>query len=288
MFEKSHLVNRLDLLGPLDGRYGNITADLGLIFGERGLQSRRILVEVKYLICLIRALGEKICPTGLGKTEEDILLTYPELSLEDAAVIKAIEKGGHPDYNGGRQTNHDVTAMTLWIKKKLLKGWADWMIPFVHLPLTSEDVNNIAYALQIRDAVEYHLLPKLQEVEGIISRMGHALAGMPMLARTHGQPATPTTLGKELNVFAKRLRDQIDTFTNVTNPMKIRVKFNGASGTYGAHTVTFPEIDWIGFSENFISSFNTEGARGYFIKFASNSVTTQIEPHDTYSEFLIC
>jgi len=251
----------LTALSPLDGRYAGKVEALRPVFSEAGLMRRRVLVEVRWLLALA---GEKaIVELGaLPAGARQFLTTLADgFSLQDAQRIKAIEA----------TTNHDVKAVEYFIKEKigdhaeLAKAKE-----FVHFACTSEDINNLAYALMLRDARDGVLLPMLDKLTHTLRQMAHALAGQAMLSRTHGQTASPTTLGKEIaNVVARleRQRRQI-AMVDLTG------KINGAVGNYNAHVVAYPETDWPVLCKRFVESLGL----------AWNPYTTQIEPHDCIAE----
>jgi len=251
----------LTALSPLDGRYAAKTAALRPIFSEFGLMQRRVLVEVHWLLAL--ADEPKIAEVApLSTAARGTLLAIAnDFSESDGERIKTIE----------RTTNHDVKAVEYFIKEKTAAhaelGAAK---EFIHFACTSEDINNLAYALMLRDARDGVLLPALDDVASRLRSLAHGHAALPMLSRTHGQTASPTTLGKELaNVVARldRQRRQIAA-------VELTGKINGAVGNYNAHVVAYPEVDWPAFSKRFVESLGL----------AWNAYTTQIEPHDGIAE----
>ena len=251
----------LTALSPLDGRYAAKAAALRPIFSEFGLMKRRVLVEVQWLLALAeeRAIAE--VSTISGGTRLLLGTLAEEFSLQDGERIKAIEA----------TTNHDVKAVEYFIKEKI-GGLAELAQAreFVHFACTSEDINNLAYALMLRDARDDVLLPALDKLVSALREMAHALAAQPMLSRTHGQTASPTTLGKELaNVVARlqRQRKQIAA-------TQLSGKINGAVGNYNAHAVAYPDVDWQALSRRFVEALGL----------AWNPYTTQIEPHDCIAE----
>ncbi|HZP66815.1 MAG TPA: adenylosuccinate lyase [Rudaea sp.] len=251
----------LTALSPLDGRYAAKVAPLRPIFSEFGLMHRRVLVEVRWLLAL--ADEEAIVETGqVSAAARAYLATLAEtFSLQDAERIKAIEA----------TTNHDVKAVEYFIKERI--AGHDELArakEFVHFACTSEDINNLAYALMLRDARDGVLLPALDRTLATLRQLAHALAGQPMLSRTHGQTASPTTLGKEIANVVARLARQRASIGAVNIPGKI----NGAVGNYNAHVVAYPEVDWPALSRRFVESLGLEW----------NPYTTQIEPHDGIAE----
>jgi len=251
----------LTALSPLDGRYAAKVENLRPIFSEYGLMKRRVLVEVRWLLALSDDAGiGEVAP--FSAAARDALNAIADgFSVDDAARIKSIE----------RTTNHDVKAVEYFIKERIA-GIAELAkaSEFVHFACTSEDINNLAYALMLRDARSDVLLPTLDTVITKLRDLAHSLSGEPMLSRTHGQTASPTTLGKELaNVVAHldRQRKQIAS-------VEIAGKINGAVGNYNAHVVSYPDIDWPAFSKHFVESLGLQW----------NAYTTQIEPHDGVAE----
>ena len=246
-------------------------------FSEYALMKRRLMVECEYLRLLSSAQGVDAIRTFTGQ-ELDLLRAVADLSIEDAHIIKKIEREG---YEGIPATNHDVKAVEYLIKLKLKGTSLEDVLEWVHFALTSEDVNSTAHGLALRDAIEKVMLPSLEKVWKELLALTRAHAGTSMLARTHGQPATPTTFGKEMNVFARRLERQVDMLKNST----ILVKWGGPTANYNAQMVALPEAEWLGLARGLVGSFNSEGAgKKHFVRLELNEVTTQIEPHDTYAE----
>ena len=251
----------LTALSPLDGRYATKVEALRPIFSEFGLMQRRVLVEV----CWLLALAEEAAIVEVGpfatSTRQLLTTLAGDFSLHDAERIKAIEA----------TTNHDVKAVEYFIKEKigdhveLAKAKE-----FVHFACTSEDINNLAYALMLRDARDGVLLHTLDKVTATLRQMAHALAAQPMLSRTHGQAASPTTLGKEIANVVARLERQRKQIAAV----ELTGKINGAVGNYNAHVIAYPDVDWPKLSQHFVESLGL----------AWNSYTTQIEPHDCIAE----
>ncbi|MDO8594742.1 MAG: adenylosuccinate lyase [bacterium] len=266
-------IDSLDALSPLDGRYAEKVADLRPIFSERGLMQRRIRMQCMYLLALSE--HPDIPLRKLTDSEKEHIGRLPSVSLEDARVIKQIEKEG---YRGKPKTEHDVKATEYYARFSFegVPSLAD-VTEWYRFGLTSEDDNNIAYALQLREGLEYHLLPVFTTVHEGIRALAKDHATLAMLARTHGQPASPTTFGKEMAVFDSRLnrkRAKLAAF-------RILVKLNGATGGYNAHVSAFPNVDWMQFTKDFVSSLNGPEQT---ILFEPNLITTQVEPHDTYAE----
>ena len=248
-------------LSPLDGRYAAKAEALRPIFSEFGLIQRRVLVEIRWLIALSEepAIGE--IPPFSPESRSALGAIGESFSVADAERIKAIE----------RETNHDVKAVEYFIKERLGEqaGLAAAR-EFVHFACTSEDINNLAYALMLRDARDRVLLPALDSLIDHLAGMAITLAGQSMLSRTHGQTASPTTLGKEIANVVARLRRQRGQIAAV----ELLGKINGAVGNYNAHVVSYPEVDWPAFSRRFVEDLGL----GF------NPYTTQIEPHDCIAE----
>ncbi len=253
----------LNSISPIDGRYEKSSAVLTSIFSERGLMRYRLVVEGEYLIALSQ-LGLKL--RKFSDKEKTLIRSLYDLSLVDAQVISDIELKG---YKNIKATDHDVKAVEYYIKDKLAGTTLRDVLEWIHFGLTSEDTNNLAYGLMLKDGTEV-LLKKLAEVVSEINKLAKAHSKLPILARTHGQSASPTTFGKEFKVFSSRAQRQIDNLKK----QKILGKLNGATGNYNAHVVAYPKVDWLKFSKKFISSLGLE----------ANLVTTQIEPHDSYIE----
>jgi adenylosuccinate lyase len=251
----------LTALSPLDGRYAAKVENLRPIFSEFGLMKRRLLVEVRWLLALADAADiAEVAP--FSPTAREALRAIAEkFSEEDAARIKAIE----------RTTNHDVKAVEYFIKERIA-GNAELAkaAEFVHFACTSEDINNLAYALMLRDARTDVLLPTLDALIAKLCDMAHALADLPMLSRTHGQTASPTTLGKEIANVVARLERQRRQIAEV----ELVGKINGAVGNYNAHVAAYPDVDWPALSRSVVESLGL----GW------NAYTTQIEPHDAIAE----
>jgi adenylosuccinate lyase len=248
-------------LSPLDGRYATKTETLRPIFSEFGLMHRRVLVELHWLLALAGEpkIGE--VPALSAGARVALLAIGEQFSADDAARIKAIE----------RTTNHDVKAVEYFIKEKVA-GNAELAAikEFIHFACTSEDINNLAYALMLRDARDSVLLPALDGVIAKLRELSHAYAAQPMLSRTHGQTASPTTLGKEIANVVARLERQRRQIAAV----EITGKINGAVGNYNAHVVSYPEVDWPAFARRFVEKLGL----------VFNPYTTQIEPHDCIAE----
>ena len=252
----------LTALSPLDGRYARKCDPLRPLFSEFGLIRFRVLVEVRWVQFLadrpeIAGIGPLSPPVG------DLLNGLAEdFSAEHARRVKAIE----------RTTNHDVKAVEYFLAEQLGDDPDLARIrPFIHFACTSEDINNTAYALMLRHGRDEVLLPQLRRLLNRLDAMAQSLATVPMLSRTHGQPASPTTLGKEMANIAARLARQAEQLRKVT----VLAKMNGAVGNFNAHRAAYPEVDWPALSRDFIESLGL----------AWNPLTTQIEPHDWIAEY---
>lgn len=262
-------IDKLETISPIDGRYRKVTELLSTFFSERALIGYRISIEGEYLI----ALTDKIDSRKLSGEERQIIRNFYNVTLEDAQLVKDIETNGYKDI---KATNHDIKAVEYYLKERLKETSLKDSLEFIHFALTSEDVNNIAYSLMLRDSLEGVIITSLDDLYKRLYGLSLDYKSVPMLARTHGQPASPTTLGKELFVFASRLEKQLLELKE----RKICAKLNGATGNYNAHYVAYPNIDWVGFSKEFIESFNKNNK----IQLVPNLITTQIEPHDSYIE----
>jgi adenylosuccinate lyase len=255
----------MQAISSLDGRYYKKTRALAPFFSEQALMKYRVMVECKYLIAL--SLSKKTKLRAFSKKEiKNLESLYEKFNDNSYEKIKNFEE----------TVNHDVKAVEYFIKEKMSKMSLKDSIEWVHFALTSEDTNNLAYGLILSENTEKVLLPKLREIEKELGFLAKRYKNLPMLARTHGQPASPTTFGKEMNVFARRLGRGLDHLLG----QKILVKLNGASGNYNAHVVAYPKVDWLRFSGNFIADLNKK----LMFKLELNEVTTQIEPHDSYIE----
>jgi adenylosuccinate lyase len=239
--------------------------------GEDALTQNRVKVEIEYFKAL-SAPGLKNFKKLTAK-EMQILDGVLPLSEKDFQIIKDIEFKG---YKNIKATNHDVKAVEYFLKDKLAGALPDARLEWFHFGLTSEDINSISYALMLRDGLENCLLPELKNIRNILDAASKKYAGAVMLARTHGQPAVPTTFGKEFRVFEYRLRRQLEQLGRT----EISCKLGGAVGNFNAHAAAFPQIDWQKFAQKFIDSFN----KNRKIKIFLNEVSTQIDPHDTYAE----
>jgi len=255
-------VTPLTALSPLDGRYQDKVAGLRKHFSEYGLIRNRVRVEIAWLVALADEphIGELAPFSAATRTELQGLVSA--FSETDAQQIKDIEA----------RTNHDVKALEYWLKGRV-RANAEVLraAEFIHFSCTSEDINNVSHALMLRDARDEILLPMLDRVIERFAQLARDFAGFAMLSRTHGQPASPTTLGKEMANICARLRRARQRVERV----QLMAKFNGAVGNYNAHLVAYPDFDWEAFSRCFIESFGL----------TFNPYTIQIEPHDSLAEF---
>ena len=251
----------LTAISPIDGRYGSKTADLRPIFSEYGLIRFRVAVEIRWLQSLAAHPGITEVPAFSGAAEAALESIITGFTETDARRVKDIE----------RTTNHDVKAVEYLIKEKFAgNDELENVSEFVHFACTSEDINNLSHAMMLREGRDAVLLPQVDAVISAIRTLAHKYADQPMLSRTHGQPASPTTLGKELaNVVARLLR-QREQIAAVT----LMGKINGAVGNYNAHLSAYPEIDWALHAQTFVESLGI----------AWNPYTIQIEPHDYMAE----
>ena len=249
-------------LSPLDGRYAAQVEALRAHFSEFGLIRNRIRVELAWLEALAAEPGVAEVAPFDDASRRAIADALASFSTADAARVKAIEA----------TTNHDVKAVEYWLKERLgrVPGVAR-VLEFVHFACTSEDINNLSHALALADARRDILLPALASLASDLRAMAHAQAGRAMLARTHGQPATPTTLGKEIANVLARLERAAAGFARV----ELLAKMNGATGGYSAHVAAYPEVDWERLASRVVASFGL----------AFNPYTTQIEPHDCIAEY---
>ena len=257
------MINPIAALSPLDGRYAKSVEALRPVFSEYGLMRARVRVELSWL----KALAAEPKIVEVPPFDEAVLAEIDDViagfSLEDAAAVKAIEA----------TTNHDVKAIEYWLKERFAGMPAVSAVSeFIHFACTSEDINNLSHALMLREARDEVLLPKLAEVSDKLRSLAHELAAVPMMSRTHGQPATPTTLGKEVANVLYRLERQAKQLS----AQEFLGKINGAVGNYNAHMVAYPDVDWEGHCRRFVEED---------LGLTFNPYTIQIEPHDYMAEF---
>jgi adenylosuccinate lyase len=254
-------LSTLTAVSPVDGRYGDKCSDLRPIFSEFGLIRHRVLVEVRWLQALAAHPDILEVPT-LGEHADRILdAIVDNFSEADAQRVKNIE----------RTTNHDVKAVEYFLKEKIAGNQElEAISEFIHFACTSEDINNLSHALMLREGRGQVLLPLIDEVIAGIRQLALTLADQPMLSRTHGQPASPTTLGKEMANLVYRMQRQREQIADCA----LLGKINGAVGNYNAHLAAYPEVDWPAFAKQFVESLGI----------AWNPYTIQIEPHDYIAE----
>lgn len=254
-------LNQLTAISPVDGRYRKQVESLAPFFSEFGLIKYRVRIEIEYFIalCEIPLPQLEAINTDLFSALRDIYLNFSE---EDALWIKETEK----------VTNHDVKAVEYFIKHKLDKFGINEYLEFIHFGLTSQDVNNTAIPLSLLEAMNEVLVPKLEEAIAKIEALAEEWKDVPLLAHTHGQPASPTRLGKEFMVFAERMERQMDLLKTIP----YSAKFGGATGNFNAHNVAYPENDWIAFGNDFVKSLGL----------VRSKYTTQIEHYDNLAALM--
>jgi len=257
-------LNELTAISPIDGRYRKTTQSLANYYSEFALIKYRVMVEIEYFIAL--------CESGLPAFSDFEKKIYPSLwaiitsfDENDAQQIKDTEK----------KINHDVKAVEYFIREKFEKLGIGKYVEFVHFGLTSQDINNTAIPLLLRDSVENELLPKLTEVLALLQQYAHEWKEIPLLAKTHGQPATPTRLGKELMVFVERIENQMLQL----NYIPYSAKFGGATGNFNAHHVAYPDRDWIDFGNRFVNEK---------LNLKRSQFTTQIDHYDNIGALCDC
>jgi len=257
-------LNTLNAISPIDGRYRVKTKNLSPFFSEEALIRYRVRVEIEYFIAL--------CELPLPQLKsfkpslfEELRSIYQHFTADDALEIKAIEK----------TTNHDVKAVEYFIKKEFDKLELQEYKEFIHFGLTSQDINNTAIPLSIKEAIEKAYLPELGSLIDALKLLSEEYSDIPLLARTHGQPASPTRLGKEIDVFINRIENQRQSLLNIPNA----AKFGGATGNFNAHHVAYPELDWKSFGTHFV-----EDSLGLHHSFP----TTQIEHYDFFAALCDC
>lgn len=253
----------LSAVSPIDGRYSSKTTELQAYFSEQALIEYRVKVEIHYLIELSK-LGLKNLPIFNEAQLSALQKIVTDFSEADGQAIKKLEA----------TTNHDVKAVEYFIKQSLQKLGHDDIIEFVHFGLTSQDINNTALPLMLQDALKDVVMPILLNIQSKILAFSNEYKGKAMLAKTHGQPASPTTLGKEFLVYHERMEKQMEFLSSYT----LRAKFGGATGNLNAHKVTYPEIDWLAFAQNFISGLGLERM----------TYTTQIAHYDEFAYVFDC
>jgi adenylosuccinate lyase len=255
----------LTALSPLDGRYQSKVESLRPYFSEFALIHYRVKVEIEWLKALAQESAIKEIAAFSATTIAELDNAVKQFSVNDAEAIKQIEK----------RTNHDVKAVEYWLRETFAKNAeVSRAAQFIHFACTSEDINNLSYGLMLKDSNANILLPVIDKLIVKLTALAKDLADMPMLSRTHGQSATPTTMGKEMANFAYRLKRQVQQLKNIHALGKI----NGAVGNYNAHMVAYPDFDWESFAKNFVTKLGLE----------FNPYTIQIEPHDYIAELCDC
>lgn len=232
------VLSTLTAISPVDGRYRNKAENLAAYFSEYALIKYRVRVEIEYFITLSEFLPQ-LSELNAAEVKKGLRKIYQEFTEEDALRVKEIES----------VTNHDVKAVEYFIKEKTNHFLAEKYHEFIHFGLTSQDINNTSVPLSIKDALQEVYYPGLEEVIGALKKYAEEWMDIPMLAKTHGQPASPTRLGKEVMVFVYRLEQQLALLKAVP----ISAKFGGATGNFNAHHVAYPEYDWRAFGNKFVS-----------------------------------
>lgn len=251
-------------VSPIDGRYHSKTASLSDYFSEFALIRYRVRVEIEYFIALCKIPLPQLEGVLTTELEDKLQAVWKDLTPEEAQKVKDIEK----------VTNHDVKAVEYYLRDRFTELGLGSHLTFIHFGLTSQDINNTATPLMLKDALEKAYMPALKEIDGILANYAEIWNDIPMLAKTHGQPASPTRLGKEIKVFQVRLEEQLRQFSLLTYP----AKFGGATGNMNAHKVAYPQIDWISFGNKFVASL---GLKRSF-------PTTQIEHYDNLAAIFDC
>ncbi|MBN1990201.1 MAG: adenylosuccinate lyase [Bacteroidales bacterium] len=257
-------LTELTAVSPIDGRYRNKVDELSLYFSEYALVKYRVLVEIEYFIALCELPLPQLKGFD-GSRFEELRNIYRNFSVDDATLVKDIE----------RTTNHDVKAVEYFIKEQFDKLGLVEHKEFIHFGLTSQDINNTAFPYMLREAVHDVYYPLLDDLIHKLEDLADQWADIPMLARTHGQPASPTRLGKEVKVFIERLNKQLSLLRSVPAP----AKFGGATGNFNAHHVAYPGIDWVTFANNFVTDV---------LGLERSQITTQIDHYDNLSAIFDC
>src|SRR5690606_30406268 len=252
-------LSALTAVTPIDGRYYNTTKDLSAYFSEFALIKYRVLVEVEYFIAL--------CESGIpqlahfdGSLNENLRNIYRNFSLDDAQWVKDTEK----------TTNHDVKAVEYFLKNEFEKLGLHDSLEFIHFGLTSQDINNTAIPYSWKEAIGHIYLPSIEELLNELKALANEWTAIPMLAKTHGQPASPTRLGKEIYVFIERIEKQLELLKQVP----FSAKFGGATGNFNAHHVAYPNNDWVAFGNQFVNET---------LGLSRSQTTTQIEHYDNFA-----
>lgn len=252
-------LNELTAITPIDGRYHSKVSELEEYFSEYALVKYRVFVEVEYFIALCEIPLPQLSDFDLEANRKSLRDVYHDFSVEDAQRVKDIEK----------VTNHDVKAVEYFLKEKFDDLGLQKHKEFIHFGLTSQDINNTAVPCSLRDALQEVYYPKLEKLVEKLTQLADSWDDIPMLARTHGQPASPTRLGKELRVFIERINVQLELLKSIP----CYAKFGGATGNFNAHHVAYPETDWVAFANRFCETA---------LKLERSQVTTQIAHYDNY------
>lgn len=257
-------LNPLTAISPIDGRYHAKTKKLAEYFSEFGLIRYRVKIEVEYFI-------------ALSQTEIPFFKNFPVNKLADlrAIYLNFTEEDANWIKNSEKITNHDVKAVEYFLKDKMKSLGLESFLEFIHFGLTSQDINNTAIPLSLKEGIQKIYLPQIHDLIAILNRYKKEWKEIPMLAKTHGQAATPTRLGKEIQVFSERIENQLKQLEQIP----YSAKFGGATGNFNAHFVAFPEIDWVLFSNNFVNST---------LGLSRSQTTTQIEHYDNLAALFDC
>src|SRR3989344_1645753 len=264
-------ISLANLISPIDGRYRKYTEPLVPYFSEKALIKYKIIAEGEFLIALSETKGVNL--RKLSPKEKALIRSLYDLDEKGAEMISQIELTG---YKNIKATNHDFKAIEYYIKERIGDTSLKDVLEFVHFGLTTWDATNIAYALMISESIKSVYLPALTDLIKKIAKLAKDNKNVPMLARTHGQSASPTTFGKEFKIFEARLVRQIKKLESHV----LQAKLNGATGNYNALLVAFPDTDWVKFSQNFIRDIG----KGRGVELEANLFTTQIEPYDSFVE----
>ena len=257
-------LNPLTAISPIDGRYHAKTKKLAAYFSEFGLIRYRVQIEVEYFI-------------ALSQTEIPIFKSFPSDKLADlrAIYLNFTEEDANWIKNSEKITNHDVKAVEYFLKDKIKSIGLESFLEYIHFGLTSQDINNTAIPLSLKEGIQKIYLPQIHDLIAILNRYKQEWKVIPMLAKTHGQAATPTRLGKEIQVFSERIENQLKQLEQIP----YSAKFGGATGNFNAHFVAFPEIDWVHFANNFVNST---------LGLSRSQTTTQIEHYDNLAALFDC
>ncbi len=256
-------MSTLQNIGPVDGRYAKVTAPLQGFFSEQALIRYRVCIELEYFIALSQIPLPQLSHLTINDHKK-IRAISTKFSANDARDVKTIEK----------TTNHDIKAVEYFVKQRLSDAGYGHLKEFVHLGLTSQDINNTAIPLSLNEAMQSVIIPAFNELLATLHRIAREHLSVPMLARTHGQAASPTTLGKEVLVFYDRLKNQLEELTGLPYP----AKFGGATGNFNAHHVAYPDVVWIDFANRFTASLGL----------TRSQITTQIDHYDRLSAIFDC